>query len=1201
MKNKSNKLKSILALTLGTTFGLASIPAISVGSLFKSSAAERNIPYTSSQKTITNGNFETVGSTLTGWENQRIESLYDLTKNNVNTTISGIVNVSSEENFKESLKSLMGTTNSSNYNTFINQYESFYTNNFSSEPVPTYEMPSYPNKYSSEEEKTTSALMISAGYVQNTESRVYLNGSKLGGSEVPGHVTISPSEVQVDGKNSFPVIGKSFTYTPQSDTSRTQTFTYYENTKLDSTDPKRHCWINNEDSLIYYNDYVNAISENKVYETYTSSSDLQLSNDCYFKLTFRVYTTSRDDEYATENKLSASIKLLGDFKDNENSTFENINTYSASNNKSEWAEYTYYIATNYGTSGVNKTRIQLSLGSADAPSSGTVFFDDVELVEIQQSEFYLESKKSSSPNPDISGGRENIKIIDMKGGKVISLTNFDYPASANNTMEDFGWEWDSSTSATEDAFEIIKESDKTGYSTFYDNDDPSSIEEDFKNHCLKVTNSTSNAIKFNTSKATVEPFNYYKISLWSRYDYNDPDLLKSTSFTHDKFSITLNGTLDGKTVSTKSYDIDPYNENQIKTDSTGHVSNFWVQTSFYVQACPIYQTEIWFTISVPKNSLFLFDNYTIENITSTEYSSATDKNLALTSTLPTETISNGFFFTTESDQTTAGLYSPSDWTLSKGDYSTETIYYLDTTNKDSTHTEKVIKESDLTITTDNDGNPIITYKLDGENEFEYSYLAPPSSEDPSTINYEMYKWTDSTNTNENYSVSTIYVIKGSDIIDGIAVGKDYDNTLGAKTITKNDKSYINPNGDIENYLVLNNTNNIIKPKFTYLSEKFSVSSGKYRAINVYVYSELSADANAKINLLNSSSEVIGTLNIAEHENVANQDNWVKYTFHVLGGIASENLYLQIQYGDGEKNMTGAVLFKTIYSAPSSENVYNEKQLLNATDLESEHAKVVNLSGSNFTEIGEQIEGSVGQFTPLNIEITTAHEDLSVAKLSIVDTTVEGNASFKNEDSASPYVLVMQNTATTRSVARFDREYSIAKSSYYKFTVVAKAIDIPSTGCAQIKFTNLSSTLTVSTNEYTEYTFYLATGTDSITTSCEMILDNCTGTLAIDSISVEKLTESTYTSGIADISTETPNITKIDFRDTTETDDDAELPDAEKSNKTLEVLFATLSSLLLVVALIIAIVFTRLSGKKKRTRGKRNKVQSSDIDEQKGFV
>lgn len=1197
MKNKSNKLKSILALTLGTTFGLASLPAISVGSLFKSSANERYVEYTATQKTITNGNFETTGDTLSGWENQRIESLYDLTKNNVNTTISGIVNVSSEENFKESLNSLMGTTGSSNYNTAVTNYNSFFSI-FTSEPERNNDyLQKYPNKYSSEEEKTTSALMISAGYVQNTERRVYLNGVKHPENETFGHTTFSLSEVQVDGKNSFPEIGKNFTYTPTGSTEGAKTFIYQENTELESTDPKRHYWVENTNSsqLIYYNDYVCDIEENKVYETYTSSSDLQLSNDCYFKLTFRVYTTSRDVGLSSENKVSASIKLLGDFKDNENSTFENINTGGT------WKTYTYYIATNYGSSGVNKTRIQLSLGSADAPSSGTVFFDDVELVEIQQSEFYLESKKSSSPDPEISGSRENIKIIDMKGGKVTSLTNFDYPASTNNTMEDFGWEWDSSTSATEDAFEIIKESDKTGYSTFYDNDNPSSIEEDYENHCLKVTNSTSNAIKFNTSKATVEPFNYYKISLWSRYDYNDPDLLKSTSFTHDKFSITLNGTLDGKTVSTKSYDIDPYNENQIKTDSTGHVSNFWVQTSFYVQACPIYQTEIWFTISVPKNSLFLFDNYTIENITSTEYSSATDKNLALTSTLPTETISNGFFFTTESDQTTAGLYSPSDWTLSKGDYSNETIYYLDTTNKDSTHTEKVIKESDLTITGEGDDRKI-TYKLDGENEFEYSYyLAPSSSEGSSTTNYEMYKWTNSVSTNENYSVSTIYVIKGSDIIDGIAVGKDYDNTLGTKTITKNDKSYINPNGDIENYLVLNNTNNIIKPKFTYLSEKFSVSSGKYRAINVYVYSELSADANAKINLLNSSSEVIGTLNIAEHENVANQDNWVKYTFHVLGGIASENLYLQIQYGDGEKNMTGAVLFKTIYSAPSSENVYNEKQLLNATDLESEHAKVVNLSGSNFTEIGEQIEGSAGQFTPLNVKITTAHEDLSVAKLSIVDTTVEGNAGFKNEDSASPYVLVMQNTATTRSVARFDREYSIAKSSYYKFTIVAKAIDIPSTGCAQIKFTNLSSTLTVNTNEYTEYTFYLATGTDSITTSCEMILDNCTGTLAIDSISVEKLTESTYTSGIADISTETPNITKIDFRDTSETDDDAELPDAEKSNKTLEVLFATLSSLLLVVALIIAIVFTRLSGKKKRTRGKRNKVQSSDIDEQKGFV
>ncbi len=1171
MKNKSNKLKSILALTLGTTLGLASLPTIPVGSLFKSSANERYVEYTATQKTITNGNFETTGDTLSGWENQRIES-GNAVSGAIHSTASGIVNIVDENKFNESLNSLIS--------------ESFRNANTTNNTLPAFPGHYWTTPEGETDENKTSALMINAGKYVNTLKRTY---TAIQYKE-DGNYSQTEVSLEFENEEKLPKRGENTTTSGSENAKQIIALSPTDLSTLnnllpDDTTKWDYGWkFSDTQGYTYYiNDsWKNITEENAIYETYTSSSDLQLSNNCYFKLTFNVYTKDVDDYLLA----SANIRLLGDFKDNENSSFENINTNGV------WKTYTYYIATNYGSGGINKTRIQLSLGSAENPSYGTVFFDDVELVEIQQREFYLESAKSS--NPANAKDRENIKVIDMKNGKVVSITNFDDHA-VNNTMEDYGWEWDSSTSATDDAFEIIQERDKTGYSTFYDVTDPNNIDDDYENHCLKVTNTTSNAIKFNTEKVKVEPFNYYKISLWSRYDYNDPDLLKSTSFTHDKFSITLNGTLNGKTVSTKSYDIDPYNENQIKEDSTGHVSNFWTQTSFYVQACPLYETEVWFTISVPKNSLFLFDNYTIENITSTEYSSATDKNLALTSTLPTETISNGFFFTTESDETEAGLYSPSNWTLSKGDYSTSKIYYLKTTNDNETVTEKVIKESDLTITE----NESIIYNLDGldgdDHKYTYDYQEPQTGE-----NYSTYLWNDSQNTNETYKSSTIYVFDGSDIIDGIAVGKNYDNRLGERTITANGKSFINPTDEIENYLVLNNTNSIIKPKFTYLSEKFSVSSGKYRAINVYVYSELSADANAKINLLNSSSEVIGTLNIAEHENVENEDNWVKYTFYVLGGIASENLYLQIQYGDGEKNMTGAVLFKTIYSAPSSENTYNEKQLLSATDLENEHAKVVNLSGSNFTEIGEKIDGAEGQYTPLNVEITTSHEDLSVAKLQILDTTVEANASFKKEGSKSPYVLVMKNTETTKSVARLDREYSIAKSSYYKFTVVAKAIDIPSTGSAQIKFTNLSSTLTVSTNEYTEYTFYLATGTDSITTSCEMILDNCTGTLAIDSISVEKLTESTYTSGIATITEETPNITKIDFRTTSETDD-TDLPDAEKSNKTLEVLFATLSSLLLVVALIIALVFTRLSGKKKRTRGKRNKVQSSDIDEQKGFV
>ena len=68
-----------------------------------------------------------------------------------------------------------------------------------------------------------------------------------------------------------------------------------------------------------------------------------------------------------------------------------------------------------------------------------------------------------------------------------------------------------------------------------------------------------------------------------------------------------------------------------------------------------------------------------------------------------------------------------------------------------------------------------------------------------------------------------------------------------------------------------------------------------------------------------------------------------------------------------------------------------------------------------------------------------------------------------------------------------------------------------------------------------------------------------------------------------------------------TTSDDKLPESKEGNHTLEILFATLSSLLLVVAIIIALVFTRLSGKRKKTHGKKNKVQVSDANDQKGFV
>jgi len=68
--------------------------------------------------------------------------------------------------------------------------------------------------------------------------------------------------------------------------------------------------------------------------------------------------------------------------------------------------------------------------------------------------------------------------------------------------------------------------------------------------------------------------------------------------------------------------------------------------------------------------------------------------------------------------------------------------------------------------------------------------------------------------------------------------------------------------------------------------------------------------------------------------------------------------------------------------------------------------------------------------------------------------------------------------------------------------------------------------------------------------------------------------------------------------TTEEEDEI----TEDKNRTLEILMAVLSSLLLVAAIVFAIVFTRLKAiKKPKKDNKSNKVSATVDDSQKGFI
>jgi hypothetical protein len=196
-------------------------------------------------------------------------------------------------------------------------------------------------------------------------------------------------------------------------------------------------------------------------------------------------------------------------------------------------------------------------------------------------------------------------------------------------------------------------------------------------------------------------------------------------------------------------------------------------------------------------------------------------------------------------------------------------------------------------------------------------------------------------------------------------------------------------------------------------------------------------------------------------------------------------------------------------------------------------------------------------------------------------------------------LVIKNANGNSTKIKPYQSYSLSASSFYKFEVVAKALNLEEGKYATLSFTELNENISITSNEFKTYTFLVATTSKAITSEFILELIDASGEIVVDSLKLTKIDESSYKSATSAITDK--DITKaVDLRSSSAKTDDEE--PIEEESKTLEILFATLSSLLLVAAIIFALIFTRvnvLKGKGKKPRMK-NKVKASDNDEH-GFV
>lgn len=1221
MKRKTNKTKSIIGISLGAVLAFAGMPAINLPTILSSSADEtiKSVYTTNTAVTLTNSSFENlIGGTYTidDWEvliNSKDEGKQDIDS----STTSGALNITPnnyETNYTSQFKDLWLANWISNHTELTN------LNNVRDALDAKLIAPENPLTHDITEN------------ISKNKRVLYINAGKIyGGYDDPTNLTETTREVYYNYSSN------DFTLNP---------YSYYKLSVWVKTDGgKASISLGGDLEGEYFTD-INAESTNPdsvyIYKKHDSASGLTT----YF---YKAEPLGPKDY--VEGEKTYTYHVPGEGEDYwENGTVRI--TRNGTGDNSGWTQYSIYVSTAYSNnkSGKYTANFNLALGSKDSLSSGIVYFDDVKIEQIQYSA-YLQAVKNE--NESLTPETNDISILNKRtetenGYQTISNFN----SIGSDELYGTGWTVDPRTNGL-DGVEIgLRNEEKLTniYATFGDS----------TNKVLLVDNYSSSSINLTSTKAQIEPFNYYRVSIWSRSDY------KNKNYTSASFTMKLNATLNDNTVSAKELTVKPYSSEYEKA-TPNSINNFWTESVLLVEACPIYSTDVWLTISIPKESSFMFDNFVIEKISSDEYSNSSDTKLSLTTSLPKDTITNGHFNLIDTNKSEYNkLYSANGWT--KTITTTTDVYKYYENANENIYSKILNASSDISFGPADENNiyEILTYDLkdfhlveDTTDTYAYRpYRYKFSSSDSASVRYidlpqmitensyvydgftftrqdattNTFTYTDSGITytinfegqtieatekieidkdvtfsfdeEKDAFVSDLYkgheinkeTLKDNKFQTGIVNGYNYDYTI----LNTYDSSYVNSKNVYENYLAIANstTNSVDGLTVTYKSAKIALTASTYKLISLYAYLDGNFNGEITVNLLNSNNKLLATQKVNKKPLTPNENNWQAISFYVKNGLIAESVYLEIIYGSNDATTIGTALFKTATVKSSTKTKFTTLAETATADNIAANTSLVELGGESFTEVGESLGN--GFYNSLTI----GKSESSTGSVSILNTSEDKDtyASYIYEKATTPYVLVIKNNSGESTTIDPLKSYNLSSKSFYKFTIVAKAMNLEEGKEAKITFSNISESISVASDEFTTYTMYVATTDKTLSTKFAMELLNASGTIVIDNVALTKLEESTFKSAIEALTDEDSTTKAVDLRATTdEKTEDTEDP-IEEESKTLEILFATLSSLLLVAAIVFALVFTRvnvLKGKGKKTRMK-NKVKSSDNDER-GFV
>ena len=295
----------------------------------------------------------------------------------------------------------------------------------------------------------------------------------------------------------------------------------------------------------------------------------------------------------------------------------------------------------------------------------------------------------------------------------------------------------------------------------------------------------------------------------------------------------------------------------------------------------------------------------------------------------------------------------------------------------------------------------------------------------------------------------------------------------------------------------------------YSSQDISLSTNSYQKISVWVYT--GQGAKAFLQLTEGSNPVALIENIDTRVGMGADRQWINYSFIVWAGD-SVSLKLTLWNGwcsekayEPYKNLSqGAVWFAAVDSQSSNADDYDKysdgsDKTVKTVDLSSNFGLFDNSSGALKVPYRYTVSGTGDPDRDFSGGIFDAKN------FSSSDGEIPFNPKTSN-DELFRYVLMANNRVLSAFKYTSVKSFTLSSSSYYKVTVSVKTAQLSGAsghgayiGLAGIKNASISGIK--SDDKYTTYTFYIATGNESLSFNYEMGLGDVKRT-------------STYTKGFA---------------------------------------------------------------------------------------